>query len=407
MSATLDRCTALLGEPNIRAFLRVIREGETNQSDDAYRMAYGGKLIDGPEHPWYGRTTTEVGHSTAYGAYQFLGTSWKEASDALGLGNNTSPVNQDLCAVQTIDVKRHATSEILAGDLVLACSKLATEWVSLPGLGLARVQQVFTDYGGKLAAQNDAGAPISPAPIPTYPDAAPSAPAAGNTPPQPEPVMPVIMQSLLPMVLQLFAPRAQAVLGKVTGQPADVLQPFLADLFAKIAGATGVVPVGEPVTTDAQAVAAVAELQKLKTTNAALVTQIENHALDYLDKIAPLFDKLAEADAATNAALLEGRNAASERAVRERWDMTPWLVWIAGGTATILVLALLGAIIWQATTGERAIDVALIGLAGPLLAIAMGVWREIFAYRFDGSPASNSSAALNEQIATAAKRGSK
>jgi hypothetical protein len=84
--------------------------------------------------------------------------------------------------------------------------------------------------------------------------------------------------------------------------------------------------------------------------------------------------------------------------------MTPWLVWIAGGTATVLVLALLGAIIWQATTGERKIDVALIGLAGPLLAIAMGVWREIFSYRFDGSPSSSASNAIAQQIAVASKR---
>ena len=112
MSAALDRCSALLGGANMRAFLRVIREGETNQTDDAYRMVYGGALVDGPEHPWYGRTTTAVGHSTAYGAYQFLGTSYKEASDALGLGNDTSPVNQDLCAVWTIDVKRHATADV-------------------------------------------------------------------------------------------------------------------------------------------------------------------------------------------------------------------------------------------------------------------------------------------------------
>ena len=82
--------------------------------------------------------------------------------------------------------------------------------------------------------------------------------------------------------------------------------------------------------------------------------------------------------------------------------MTPWLVWIAGGTATVLVLALLGAIIWQATTGERKIDVALIGLAGPLLAIAMSVWREVFSYRFAGVPESSSTKALNATIAAAA-----
>ena len=159
-NAALDRCTALLGGANMRAWLRVIREGETNQTEDAYRMIYGGGLMDGPNHPWYGRTTTEVGHSTAFGAYQFLGTSYEEATTALGLGDDTSPVNQDLCAVWTIDVKRHATAAVQDGNLSLAIDKLKTEWVSLPTLGLRRVQQVFTDYGGTSSEQPAAEVPV-------------------------------------------------------------------------------------------------------------------------------------------------------------------------------------------------------------------------------------------------------
>jgi len=46
------------------------------------------------------------------------------------------------------------------------------------------------------------------------------------------------------------------------------------------------------------------------------------------------------------------------------------------------------AIIYQAIVGPD-INTALVGLAGPLLAIAMGVWREIFAYRFDGTKESS------------------
>jgi muramidase (phage lysozyme) len=205
MSLSLDRCSALL--PRLRPFLHVIREGETNQTDDAYRMVYGGKLVDGPEHPWYGRTTTEVGHSTAYGAYQFLGTSWKEASDALGIGNDTSPINQDLCAVWTIDQKRRATDAILAGDLERACEKLATEWVSLPGLGLARVQRVFQAYGGTLSPN----APETPGPTPQPTVATPG--RAATSPEKP-------MLAALPL-LQLFAP----ILSSMIPQIASLLKP--------------------------------------------------------------------------------------------------------------------------------------------------------------------------------------
>ena len=406
MSAVLDRCTALLGEPNIRAFLHVIREGETNQTDDAYRMIYGGGLIDGPEHPWYGRTTTEVGHSTAYGAFQFLGTSFEEAATALGLRNDTSPVNQDLCAVWTIDVKRRATAAILDGDLTLACSKLATEWVSLPGLGLRRVQQVFTEYGGKAPAQDHAGELFPGSGIPTPPEA-PKPPQTPDLPPYrpPEsPMLPAFLLQLLPMITGAFTQGGQAQLQPITSKPADQIAPFLINLFSQVAGATGVLPQGQQIATNEQAVAAAAEFNKLKTTNAALIADIEKRALSYLADIAPLFDRLAAADKAENEARIAGTDAAAKRAITERWDMTPWLVWIAGGTATVLVLALLGAIIWQATTGERNIDVALIGLAGPLLAIAMSVWREIFSYRFDGSPSSTASNAIAQQIAVASKR---
>ncbi len=89
MSLSLERATAFLADPQVRAFLRVIREGESSQEDSAFRMLYGGALVSIPpwKHPFYGRTTTEVGHSTAFGAYQFLGTSAKEALDAIGLDN--------------------------------------------------------------------------------------------------------------------------------------------------------------------------------------------------------------------------------------------------------------------------------------------------------------------------------
>ena len=216
--------------------------------------------------------------------------------------------------------------------------------------------------------------------------------------------MPAILATLLPMVLGMFSPAGQAQLQPITSRPVDQIGPFLINLFSQIAGSTGVIPAGQTIKSDAEAVAAVAELQKLRTTNAALIADIEAKSLAYLGDMLPLFDKLIAADKAENDARIAGADAASKRAAVERWDMTRWLVWISGGTATILVLALLGAIIWQATTGERKIDVALIGLAGPLLAIAMGVWREIFSYRFDGNPSSNATAALNQQIAIAGKR---
>jgi hypothetical protein len=84
--------------------------------------------------------------------------------------------------------------------------------------------------------------------------------------------------------------------------------------------------------------------------------------------------------------------------------MTPWLVWFAGGTATLLVLSLGAAIIYQSVTCSGDINTGLIGIAGPLLAIAMSVWREVFSYRFDGSKNSETQTALATAINNASNR---
>ena len=149
MTAALDRCTAALGNANVRAFLEVIREGESGHDESAYTIINGGAYFDAPpwRHPTHGIPTTQGGRAS--GAYQFLGTTWARCATALGLGEDFSPASQDVAAVYLIE-GRHALPAVMAGDLVLACSKLAQEWVSLPDLGLARVQRVFLQYGGSL-----------------------------------------------------------------------------------------------------------------------------------------------------------------------------------------------------------------------------------------------------------------
>jgi tetrahydromethanopterin S-methyltransferase subunit D len=78
--------------------------------------------------------------------------------------------------------------------------------------------------------------------------------------------------------------------------------------------------------------------------------------------------------------------------------MTPWLVWLAGGAVTAMLLGFTGAIIYQAVAKDD-INTGLIGVAGPLLAIGFGVWREVFAYRFDGSKTSTAQSAVLTELA--------
>lgn len=147
--------------PNMQAFLRVIREGESSQTDDAYYMIVGG-----------GRASTLVDHprklvnlpklkvkSTAAGAYQFLSRTWDECARALCLPD-FSPGSQDAAAVFLIK-RRKATADVEAGRLRAALAKCALEWASLPGspygqptITLQRAAKVFTHWGGTLAKEN-------------------------------------------------------------------------------------------------------------------------------------------------------------------------------------------------------------------------------------------------------------
>jgi hypothetical protein len=94
-----------------------------------------------------------------------------------------------------------------------------------------------------------------------------------STQTQPRFQMPAMLLSLLPMIFQVFAPRAEAQLQRITGQSPEVVEKFTRDLFNTAGQALGVVPPTAQVTTDAQAVQIVAKLQEAKTQNAALVQQ--------------------------------------------------------------------------------------------------------------------------------------
>jgi hypothetical protein len=304
----------------LRAFLRVIRAGESSQNDDAYTLMNGGAHFTSfADHP-FARQSAPPG--LACGAYQYIPHTWQRVAALIG-APDFSPPWQDLGAVCLID-GRGALANVLAGNLIAAMNQCRDEWVSLPAMNASHALSLFQGYGGTLAssasnASASSTAPIeeaTPEPVQQEHTVATTAQSQGATP---MPFLP-ILASLLPTVLNLFAPRAAAELGKVTQQPATVVQPFLADLFAKIGAATGV----GPVQTDAQAITAVAELQKLKDSNAELVTQVESHALDYLDKVAPLLDKINTYDQSAWSAEEGSRNAAAARAIDQQKEGPLW-----------------------------------------------------------------------------------
>lgn len=173
----------------------------------------------------------------------------------------------------------------------------------------------------------------------------------------PVPFVP-IMLSLLPSILNLFAPRAQAALQKVTGQPADVVQQFAAALFDKLGTLTG--------TTDPiQATAAIT-----KDPDPAKVAELQEHALDYMDKLGPILDKLATYDDRAWQAEESSRSAASARGLQAQeagplWSNPTFLIAVfvlllvatvvcavlfKGGFSTDMQAFVIGAIVGSALT---------------------------------------------------------
>lgn len=142
-----------LKSPNVQAFLRVLRAGESSQDDVAYRTMYGGGTFASfQDHPRIKNTAAGI-TSSAAGAYQFLEKTWN-GLDAKYNFPDFSPATQDFAAVALIK-GRGALDDVLAGRFDEAIRKCNREWASLPGspygqptITLARARKVYEDYGG-------------------------------------------------------------------------------------------------------------------------------------------------------------------------------------------------------------------------------------------------------------------
>jgi hypothetical protein len=194
--------------------------------------------------------------------------------------------------------------------------------------------------------------------------------------------------SIVSLLTGVFSPLIRAKVDKALGT--EVGKPLVDNLLA----------VTQQVTGKSDPLEAVAVARQ----NPAMVAKVEVAADDWFKQAAPFLDKLAEYDAQKWGAEIAGKRAASEVAIAERkaglWDMTQTVVWFAAATLTGLVFALLGALLYQATTGERTIDSGLLGLAGPIFMAAVSAWGAIIAFRFDGTKASEAqSAALSAMVA--------
>lgn len=150
---TPDDLRALALDANIRAFLRVIRAGESSQRDDAYTILFGGGHFSGfAAHPDQ-LVTKGAYSSTAAGAYQFLFKTWSGLVAQYHFPD-FGPESQDLGAIALL-AGRDAIDDIQRGDLDAALPKAGKEWASMPGspygqptITAAHAKAVFVQYGG-------------------------------------------------------------------------------------------------------------------------------------------------------------------------------------------------------------------------------------------------------------------
>lgn len=359
------------------------------QPERIAERAYGGRMGNGPEGSGDGY------RYRGRGIIQLTGReNYQRAGEAIGLDFVAEPelVERPDWAAATAGWfwATHGCNAFAdAGDFLAITKRIngGTNGLADRQAWLAKVQSII-------------GSAVAPAPIPTQP-AAPIEDRSPVIPAETTQEKPSMLASLLPMVLQMFAPRAEAALGKVSSNPtaATALMTEIIGQGGKLLG----IPV-DKAPTDAQAVEVVAALKKAQAENAALVEQVEAHALDYLDKLAPMFDRLQKADEWQRQSELAGRKEAAERHTTEERDVVRLVVKDVTSTKRY-TLASIGAagviaIVAKALVPEIPDYVTpLIALAGPLVGKVMSDSGSVIAYYFDGTPTSNAASAINAKIA--------
>lgn len=382
MDAT--RLAVALSHANVGAFLRVLRQGESSQGDDAYTIINGGAHFSSFDaHPFGELPTTRGGR--AAGAYQFLPTTWADLRRRYPWAlPDFAPRSQDAGAVLLIN-DRGALADVIAGRLDAAIVKLRPEWTSLPGASensgrytLARARDVFLRYGGALAgADTQAPAPIEERGVPYVPPE-----------PQQEAPMPALM-ALAQILFSAFTPVAQTYISEKINKATRSGDPAVGQGVAKAAidAAQQVLKIPDLPTPEATAAAVVAAAQQ----NPDAIQAAEKASVDYLEKIAPLLDKIAAHDLAVWDAEVRGQDAAAERGRADgENDIAPMLVRAVLGLITLSLTFMFGIMALQTLySAQHEPSTAMLTLAGPLIGTIFSGLGMMLAYRF-GTTRNNS-----------------
>lgn len=412
----LDNYRKALEHPNVRAFLRVIRHGESSQDQSAYRWLFGStpsnpKLFDSfAAHP---RVKTyekydgqfikngKLDYTTAAGAYQIVGSTWDECVEALGLPD-FSPESQDLAAVYLID-RRHALGDLLEGRVTDSINKLGQEWASLPSakygqpiVKLEEALKVYQAYGGTTGP-----GPAELPPVLVPPETPPQEQWQSDDPAQhsqeanamPIPVLAPLAGSLLMglanSLIEVFTPLAKEKITKEMARHTD--KPEVAEQIA-----TTLIESAKTLTGKTNPVAAVAAAQE----NPAIMAKVEVNALADLDKLLPVLDKLSSLDSEAWRAEEESRRNADERAQLAEFDqdqfLTRSIIFLLVGLLVALMV-LIGIMQWlKADSGTVGTLIGLFAAAGGAVTAKFGTRYD---HRYGSSRGSAASGAIVAELA--------
>ncbi|QKJ57268.1 glycoside hydrolase family 24 protein [Serratia fonticola] len=136
LNSDYAKLNALVDDPNARGVLDLISksEGTFSKPGGGYNTMFGGSQFMGFNHPRvrhpFKQTDGTWNVTTAAGRYQFLGKTWDDSAEKLGL-TDFSPRNQDIAALHRI-MERGRLDNVLNGDIEKAIAGLGGEWASLP-----------------------------------------------------------------------------------------------------------------------------------------------------------------------------------------------------------------------------------------------------------------------------------
>jgi muramidase (phage lysozyme) len=426
---------SLLSSINLRAVLRVIRAGESwNDHTDperdalAYRVRYHPKtfptLFDSfDQHPRVFEPLPDGSgrRSSAAGAYQIIATTWDSLQSKYGLGPRFDPYEQD-CAAVALIYDAGALEDALAGRLDQVIAKCGKVWASLPGSSLhdgggkmtrARAEQVYIDWHGALARQDQIPAPIEDRSTQARPEDAERINDQEITTMGPLAFLLPLIQSLA----SVFAPFAQAklseALNKTTKDPviSGQMAVQIIDIVKQAANATGLMPPTaiptHPITPSqmtltveqmAEAVQAVAAVKG----NPKAVESAQAQVVDYLDRLLPLVDRVDKMEQAAWAASESSANAAAARHAAlppDAWDMTRLLVIGMLAMMGFLLLFVAGIAGWQTYQSNAPTTEVWASITG-LIGFSTGIAVTVYAFRFGYSRQSGAKDALLSELAT-------